>query len=378
MRNGLRMRLPLLAIAVIAVVSFSLDSNGPGLASHGGGVVPLNDLGAGTYLGFPGGLYEGGSNAVPGGHAAEGAAHAAAVQPLDTSGNPSPGGKAVLLSVGMSNTNLEFCAPNSNQTCEPWTFMGQAAVDPDVNHSTLAIVNGAVAGADATRWDGSDEQSDLNYDRVRDTKLIPQGLSEAQVQVVWLKVANRLPTSSLPAQDSDAYALETSMGGIARALKTRYPNLQVVFVSSRIYGGWATTDVNPEPYAYESGFSVKWLIQAQIDQMRNGGAIVDSRAGDLNHNSVAPWLTWGPYLWADGLIPRSDGLFAPQQAVVDEDAGELVADRAVDERGGDGGVDAAGERADDAPVADLLPDAEDGVGDEVARGPVAAATADTQ
>ena len=72
------------------------------------------------------------------------------------------------------------------------------------------------------------------------------------------------------------------------------------------------------------------------------------------------------------------GLFAAQEAVVDEDAGELVADGAVDEGGGDGGVDAAGERADDAAVADLLADAEDGVGDEVAGGPVAAAAADAE
>ena len=41
--------------------------------------------------------------------------------------------------------------------------------------------------------------------------------------------------------------------------------------------------------------------------MRNGGVVVDQRAGDLNYNSM-PWLSWGPYLWADGLVPRSDGL----------------------------------------------------------------------
>ncbi len=52
---------------------------------------------------------------------------------------------------------------------------------------------------------------------------------------------------------------------------------------------------------------MKWLVQAQIDQMRLG-QIIDTRAGDLNYNGVAPWVTWGPYLWANGTTPRSDGL----------------------------------------------------------------------
>jgi hypothetical protein len=102
--------------------------------------------------------------------------------------------------------------------------------------------------------------------------------------------------------------LETELGDILRALRVRYPHLQEVFLSSRIYGGYAISPLNPEPYAYESGFSVKWVIQAQIQQMRNGGAVVDARAGDLNDNTVAPWVAWGPYLWADGSRPRSDGL----------------------------------------------------------------------
>jgi hypothetical protein len=68
------------------------------------------------------------------------------------------------------------------------------------------------------------------------------------------------------------------------------------------------TDINPEPYAYESGFAAKWVIEAQLRQMYEAGAPVDLLAGDLNYEAGAPWLAWGPYYWADGRTPRSDGL----------------------------------------------------------------------
>ena len=97
------------------------------------------------------------------------------------------------------------------------------------------------------------------------------------------------------------------MGTIARTLKQRYPNLRQVFFSSRIYAGYATTALNPEPYAYESGLAVKWVVQAQIDQMKQG-SVQNARAGDLNYQTVAPWIGWGPYLWTRGTLGRTDGL----------------------------------------------------------------------
>jgi hypothetical protein len=38
----------------------------------------------------------------------------------------------------------------------------------------------------------------------------------------------------------------------------------VAYLSSRIYGGYAATPLNPEPHAYEGAFAVKWTIASQI------------------------------------------------------------------------------------------------------------------
>ena len=60
---------------------------------------------------------------------------------------------------------------------------------------------------------------------------------------------------------------------------------------------------------------------------------------------------------------------------VHEDARELVADRLVHEEGGDGGIDAAGERAEDLGVAHLFADALDAPLDDVGGRPVREQTA---
>ena len=81
----------------------------------------------------------------------------------------------------------------------------------------------------------------------------------------------------------------------------------------------------------------------------------------------------------DGVQPRAGGghevalhllaLARAQQAVVDEHAGEAVADGALDERGGHRGVDAAGEPADRPAVADLRADGLDLLVDDRCGGP---------
>lgn len=264
--------------------------------------VPLTAMAGITYKGFAGGLYPDG-NDMPAAHLQAAMDASARIEPLDVSGQPDPAGAYVLLSIGMSNATQEFCSWSSGYPCDPWTFTGQALADPDVAQTGLEIVNGAASGQVALDW-GS--PSHPNYDRVLTDHLQPRGLSEEQVQAVWVKTANPLPDVALPDAGADAYYLESLLGDVARALDSRYPNLQMVFFSSRIYAGYATVNLNPEPYAYESGYSIKWLIEAQIEQEATGQ--VDDRSGDLALGTSAPWLGWGPYIWADGATPNPDGL----------------------------------------------------------------------
>lgn len=263
------------------------------------GLIPVDDLGSGLYLGlYEGGLYANGSNIMPAAHLIDGIDRAQQIVPLNTLGEPDPQGLFVLLGIGMSNTTLEFREFIQLARAHPTINNGPAS-----NGGEMAIIDGAYGGATAVAWD---DPADLQYDRVRDQKLGVPGLTEAQVQVVWVKVANPGPSVGLPDANADALALLGSLGDIVRALQVRYPNLKLVFFSSRIYAGYATTTLNPEPYAYESAFSNKWVIDAQIQQMETG--LVDPVAGDLDLATGTPWLGWGPYFWADGLSPRSDGL----------------------------------------------------------------------
>ena len=70
------------------------------------------------------------------------------------------------------------------------------------------------------------------------------------------------------------------------------------------------------------------------------------------------------------------GLAGAQQAVVDEDAGELVADGLVQKRGGHAGIHATAQSKDDALSADLRADVRDGLLQVIAHRPVLAAAAD--
>lgn len=293
------------AVASLTMLAWAPASHSADCSRTSVGRTPLSELGSGRYLEiFEGGLYPGGSDQAPAAHHEEGVARANILEPLSRTGLPSPTGRHVLLSVGMSNTSLEFCSSNGLEPCEAWTFSGLADAHPGVDHDRLAIINGARSSLDTQAWQGAAAPI---YQRIVTESLAPANLTEAQVQVAWIKLANALPTRSLPDPESDALDLSRRLAEVVRTLAIRYPNLRIVFLSNRIYAGYSDSPLNPEPFAYETGFAVKRLIAAQIDQIAGNG--IDPLLGDLDYRrGVSPWLAWGPDLWADGRTRRADGL----------------------------------------------------------------------
>jgi len=276
---------------------------------------PLIDFAPGEkYLDlFSGFLFDDG-NRPPRDHDIAGRKAGAAIQPLDAGGHPAIDGKIVFLSIGFSNTSLKWAGENSGtpERVLPGSFTALTLASSDVNHTHVLILNGALEGHPTKSWVNPWGN---NYSTVRDRVLVPRGVTEAQVQAIWMQLVERQPTVSLPSQDADAYSLLRSSGMACRALKKRYPNLKQVFISPRAYAGYSSTTLSPEPFAYETAFSVKWLVQAQVRQMTT--CEINAVAGDLG-DSAASWIGWGPYLWAEANHPRSDGFFSVREDFSDD------------------------------------------------------------
>ncbi|MBZ5721595.1 MAG: hypothetical protein LAO03_14545 [Acidobacteriia bacterium] len=225
-----------------------------------------------------------------------------------------------------------------------WSFINKAKINPDVNPS-LVFVDCAEIGAVAGVWldDHTNFPPHINTGAYTNCNNILArwpggGIDPAEVQVVLLKNAdsgetgapNPLPLVELPSSGFsgctgivstpyDACILEEYLTQIAQNLLKDPPGdtykvfsgVKQLFVHTRIDGHYANPDplvspLNPEPHAYETGFAVKWLIQAQVDDVNTPG-ISHVFPGPLDYTTTppeAPWMDWGAYMWAsDTRIP---------------------------------------------------------------------------
>jgi PKD repeat protein len=261
---------------------------------------PLNDLGSGLYQGFAGGLYPNGNNMRPVGHEAAGIEIARnQIRPLNGAGNvDTNSGKIVLLSLGMSNTTQEWASGDTVTRDKTRTFKYRADHDAAKNPQ-LVIVDGAQSGQDAPAWTNLDGAT---WGLVITQRLAQAGVTTNQVQVMWLKQALASP-QNYGAFPLHAEALQRYLSIIVRNAKAKYPNLKLLYLTGRSHA-WVNgpPGLNPEPFAYETSFGDKWLIEDQI------GGRPDLNYNPANGAVAAPWIAWGPYVWAAGTNPRSDGM----------------------------------------------------------------------
>ena len=253
--------------------------------------VPLTELGNKEYIrmdgqatGFTGGLYPQGSNQPPAAHLAAGLQQVKEIVPRNALGQPDPDkGRIGVVSVGMSNTNAEFDA-----------FTKLVQKDVSINPHVV-LINGALGGQTSDKWV---DPTAITWQELSHT-LQRMNLTAEQVQVAWIK-ETRTRGGDFPGK---AQELQADLQAIVTNLKAVFPNLRIAYLSSRIYSYTYERGLSPEPVAYETGFAVKWLIEDQLD----GSAALNY---DPDKGSVsAPILFWGPYLWANGEVPRvADGL----------------------------------------------------------------------
>lgn len=244
------------------------------------GLVPLTEMTAtDRYQGEDGGLYGDGRNTPPAVHEKAALAELSRIRPLDANGEPAENGRIAFVSISMSNATQEF------------SLFKQLADADAAKSAKVTIVDCAQGGQAMAEW----APVDARPWSVAEQTLARAGVSPRQVQVAWIKLANKGPNGALAVHGKK---LEQDTQAVIQNAKIRFPNLRIAYLSSRIYAGYAGNALNPEPFAYESAFVTRWLIQDQI----RGNAALNYAA---NQGVVkAPLLLWGPYLWADGTSPR--------------------------------------------------------------------------
>ena len=250
--------------------------------------IPMDTLGGGTYLGYEGGLYPGGSNAMPSAHQQFGINLAQAIQPLDANGKPSSSGKYVLLSLGTSDANYEFERfleyASGESTINPNLVIVEGAMGNEAL-DTLLSPNGYLFWNNIYNW------------AFPEAKVTPQ-----QVVAIWLEPEDAHPPGLFP---QDMQQIHTELRTLIPNLLVRFPNLKLLYLSSRAYGGYANPakTVN-EPYSYDQGYALQAVLADQI----NGDPALnfDPSVGPVE----APWMAWENYKWGNGMTAHNGLVWA--------------------------------------------------------------------
>lgn len=225
------------------------------IARSAEGSVPLTDTAAGV------GLYAGG-NDMPASHRSA----APLLEPID--------GVVGLAAIGMSNGLQE------------WDAFTALVENRGNRAGAIALANGAVRFRTMSDWI---EPRNGTWERAIEG-IAASGMGPQHIQVVWMKMGSKLHELGLTPTQQRVDMERRWLGMILAEAVEHLPNLRRVYISSRIYAGYARSTNHLEPATgFDNGLAVRAVV-------------ADAVAG-----RTPVWAAWGPYLWADGSRPREDG-----------------------------------------------------------------------
>lgn len=252
-----------------------------------GSFVPLENLGTSTYMTYQGGQYPAGSNTRPTLQLTRALNQVNAIMPLNLSGAiDQTNGKIVMIGVGASNPRTEFTA--FKELCDTFQCL----------NNKLKIVNVCKGGTGIQK---------MNYDtaaywNLANDTLSSYGANNLQVQIVWIEQEHTGSTNmvfpSAPLQLVNEYKK------LLQVVLIKYPNVKIAYINSRAYSGYADGSSGPglsSPRDYYNSWAVKWVIENQI-----------TNATGFDYTGATPsipFVDWATNSWANGNIPKLDGLF---------------------------------------------------------------------
>lgn len=251
------------------------------------GTPPLTTVGVPYKSRMTGGIFAQGGNVEPLFATSRGVERAQAIKDA---------GPFVFMAIDSSNLWDEFKE-----------FTNTFGAAPDLNPQ-MTLVNASTGGCDTFSWAYDTPCGGANVPawEQMDAKLAAKGMTRADVKVVFTKIVTAKFRFSAKQFEPRLVQEKQFARDFLTALRVKLPNVTMVYLSSRIYAGYSTAGVlSPEPMAYETGWAVRDLIDEQHT------AVLQANTSSPMHDQNVPWVTWGPYMWADGTTPRVDALTPP-------------------------------------------------------------------
>jgi hypothetical protein len=125
------------------------------------------------------------------------------------------------------------------------------------------------------------------YEQLLLNTLVKKKATAKQIQIAVFKNSIRFQEQDYPA-DVNQYV--EYMERYRKFLIRVFPNLKLLFVLFPVYSGYASGSApRHEPFVFREGLAVNEFVRR-------------------HYGEVEPWIGFGPYYWANGLVPRADDL----------------------------------------------------------------------